>query len=173
MRFRIALLFIVSIFVYSCTGEVKYPVYVKRAHPALKKQRVQARQVRGLKRGVVLLKRGRCREAIEFFHTCPSFRGRYCLMVAYGYCGYVGRAKRLFGKLEERSRSNLWEGRLYATMGFFLMLKGSSSYRDYLAVAYAYDSNNRLALDLMRRNIIGRHDRKLYFEKLFKWCSGN
>ncbi len=175
MLFRLLAVLVLFGFIYSCTTGVKYPSYRIAPSATSLKSAPRSGSVKregGFVRGISLLKHGRCAEAIAFFKRYSSFRGRYCLMVAYGYCGDIARAKRVFGTLEGKATSNRWEGRLYATMGFFLMLDRLPTYRDYLAVAYAYDASNPLALALMRKPRIRSSDKRLYFNRIFSWCDG-
>ncbi len=179
MPLRSALLIVFLLVVYSCSTGVKYPAY--RLSERAKHRRLPGKQQQAPRRfvkksstylhqGVVLLKRHRCAEAISFFKSFDSFRSRYCLLVAYGICGRYAAAGRIFRSLADMALSNRWEARLYATYGLFLCLQKSRQCRDYVTVAYAYDSKNSVAVRLLRSMHINSYRRRAYFNTLYGWC---
>lgn len=97
---------------------------------------------------------------------------QYCLLVSYGYCGLFKKAKSEFSKLENRDINNKWQARVYAAFGFILMIEKRSVFRDYLTVAYAYDTNNTLAKELMLKKELSPLDKKRCFGTLLDWCGG-
>ncbi len=174
-KFFIAIPVIGIAFLYSCSSNIKYPQYstqnveqnrviVKRTKPKTEYYNPKTRK------GISYLKLGRCKKAINYFSHLKGFLPQYCLLVSYGYCGRLKKAKSEFSRLENRDINNRWQARIYAAFGFILMTEKQNVFRDYLTVAYAYDEKNRLARELMLKKHLSPLDKKRYFNRLFDWC---
>ena len=136
--------------VYACS-KYRYPNYGgvshKTVHETVHKPRATRSVDDKLYQGVEYLKKHRCKRAITSFSNIrsDSFYKFYWMSVAEAQCRQYSYAVKKLKKISNETQDNMWSARIYASLGFFLMLSHKSGVKDYLDISLAYNMHNRLA----------------------------
>lgn len=149
-NYLLALMLSAAFLIYSCSG-YRYPNYGGVSHKTAYKtmhRPMAARSIDNeLYQGVEYLKKHRCRKAMTSFSNVrpDSFYKSYWLSIAEAQCRQYSYAIKKLKKISNETQDNIWSARIYASLGFFLLLSHKSGVKDYLDISLAYNMSNKLA----------------------------
>lgn len=146
-KVRFAILIVFAIFLTYACSKYRYPNYGGVSRKTVHKRNAARNIDNKLYRGIGYLKEHRCKRAITSFSNIrsDSFYKFYWMSVAKAQCRRYSYAVKELKNISNDTQDNIWSARIYASLGFFLMLSHKSGAKDYLDISLAYNMHNRLA----------------------------